>query len=97
MPFVSAYTAIAVALVIGTPLFVLFGWLSDLIGRKWIILASFALTAVTLVPIFHALAQCGNPGLAEFQSKANIRVEAKDCNFNIFAAPATPCDKAGTS
>jgi MFS family permease len=94
MPFVSAYTAIAVALVIGTPLFVLFGWLSDQIGRKWIILASFALTAVTLVPIFHALAQYGNPGLAEFQSKANIRVEAKDCNFNIFAAPATPCDKA---
>ena len=94
MPFVQAYTAVAVALVIGTPLFVFFGWLSDKIGRKWIILASFALTALTLVPIFHSLAQQGNPKLTEFQRNADIRVAAKNCNFNLFAAPVTPCDKA---
>jgi hypothetical protein len=57
-------------------------------------LASFALTAITLIPIFNTLVQYGNPSLAAFQSKANIRVEATDCNFNIFAAPKTPYDKA---
>jgi len=94
MPFTSAYMAVAIAIAIGTPLFVFFGWLSDKIGRKWIILVSFALTAITLIPIFNSLVQYGNPGLAAFQSNANIRVEATDCNFNIFAAPKTPCDKA---
>ena len=94
MPFTSAYMAVAIAIAIGTPLFVFFGWLSDKIGRKWIVLVSFALTAITLIPIFNSLVQYGNPGLAAFQSNANIRVEATDCNFNIFAAPKTPCDKA---
>jgi uncharacterized membrane protein len=36
MPFTSAYMAVAIAIAIGTPLFVFFGWLSDKIGRKWI-------------------------------------------------------------
>ena len=53
---------IAIALAIGTPFFILFGWLSDRIGRKPIILAGFLLAALTYFPIFqgdHALRQSG--------------------------------------
>jgi MFS family permease len=59
-----AYGLVAVALALGTPLFVLFGWLSDRIGRKRIMLAGCALAAVTYLPIYVAIQRVANPGLA---------------------------------
>ena len=59
-----AYGLVAVALALGTPLFVLFGWLSDRIGRKRIMLAGCALAALTYVPIYVAIQRVANPGLA---------------------------------
>ena len=65
---------IAVALAIGTPFFVFFGWLSDKIGRKKIILAGCALAAVTYFPAFHLLAEAANPALAQAQAAAPVSV-----------------------
>ena len=45
-----------VVLLIGTPLFIFFGWLSDRIGRKWIMITGIALGAVTYVPIYNLMA-----------------------------------------
>jgi MFS family permease len=59
-----AYALVACALAIGTPLFVVFGWLSDRIGRKWIMLSGCALAALTYVPIYVAIQRLANPGLA---------------------------------
>ncbi len=53
---------IAVALLIGTPFFIVFGWLSDKIGRKPIIMAGFLLAALTYFPIFKAITHYANPG-----------------------------------
>ena len=50
----TAQIMIVVALALGTPGFILFGWLSDKIGRKPIILAGFLLAALTYFPIFRA-------------------------------------------
>ena len=52
----TANILVAIALAIGTPAFILFGWLSDWIGRKPIILAGCTLAAFTSFPLFHALA-----------------------------------------
>lgn len=65
---------IAVALAIGTPFFILFGWLSDKIGRKPIILTGCALAALTYFPAFHALTEAANPALAKAQATAPVSV-----------------------
>ncbi|MDG2533057.1 MFS transporter [Sphingomonas sp. HITSZ_GF] len=81
----TANVLIAVALALGTPFFVIFGWLSDKIGRKPIILAGCLLASITYFPLFHALTQAANPALAEAQAKAPITVTADpdECSFQF--------------
>src|SRR5579862_9314454 len=93
----TAYTLIAIALLAGTPFFIVFGWLSDKIGRLKIILAGCLIAAVTYFPLFTALTHYVNPALETFQQANSISVQAKDCNFHIFVLPTTKfseCDKA---
>jgi MFS family permease len=59
-PYQSAYTILMIALVFGTPLFLFFGWLSDRIGRKPIILGGCALAAITYYPIYQAIVANAN-------------------------------------
>ena len=59
----TAQIMIVIALALGTPGFILFGWLSDKIGRKPIILAGFLLAALTYFPIFKAITHFANPKL----------------------------------
>ncbi|WP_375421245.1 MFS transporter [uncultured Sphingomonas sp.] len=67
---------VAIALLIATPAFVLFGWLSDRIGRKWIILTGCALAALTYMPLFHALSRAANPALYAAQAASPVAVVA---------------------
>ena len=78
-------TLIAVALILGTPFFVVFGWLSDKIGRKPIILAGCLLAALTYFPIFKALTVAANPALAAAAASAPVTVIADpaDCSFQF--------------
>src|SRR5262249_22557704 len=99
LDFISSYILIAVSLVIGTPFFIVFGWLSDRIGRLKIILAGCAIAAITYFPLFAGLTHYVNPDLEAFQSKNQVSVsaDAKTCNFHIFVGPwsnFTPCDRA---
>ena len=59
----TANILIAIALALATPFFIFFGWLSDRIGRKPIILAGCALAALTYFPLFEALTRAANPAL----------------------------------
>ncbi len=76
---------IAVSLLIGTPFFVFFGWLSDKIGRKPIILAGCALAMVTYFPLFHALTNAVNPALNAAIEKSPVVVIAdpNECSFQF--------------
>ncbi len=72
----TANILIAIALALGTPFFILFGWLSDKIGRKPIILAGCALAALTYFPAFQMLTAAANPAMAKAQISAAVRVNA---------------------
>ena len=75
--------------------FILFGWLSDKVGRKKPIIIGYAATLLLLFPLFHMIADAGNPGLAEAGRRAPIVVAGPDCSFNPFATKgqATDCGK----
>ena len=81
----TANILIAISLAIATPAFVLFGWLSDRIGRKPIILAGCALAALTYFPLFGALARAANPALYAAQASAPVTVVAdpRDCSVQF--------------
>jgi MFS family permease len=92
----TAYTLIAIALLLGTPFFIVFGALSDKIGRLKIILAGCLIAALTYFPLFGALTHYVNPALESFAAANPITVQAKDCNFHIFVGPwskFSDCDK----
>lgn len=72
----TANTLVAVALMLAAPFFLVFGRLSDSIGRKPIILAGCALASLTLFPAFHALTRAANPALASAQESAPVTVTA---------------------
>jgi MFS family permease len=76
---------VAIALLLGTPFFILFGWLSDKIGRKPIILAGCLLAVLTYFPIFKALTAAANPELAAATARAPVTVIADpaDCAFQF--------------
>jgi len=79
----TANILIAASLLIGTPFFVVFGTLSDKIGRKPIIMAGLLLAVLTYFPIFKAITEAANPDLAKAQVSAQITVKAdpKTCSF----------------
>jgi hypothetical protein len=88
---------IGVSLLLGTPFFIFFGWLSDRIGRLKIIMAGCLIAAVTYFPLFHALTHYVNPALEAYAQKTTITVAAKDCHFHMFVGPwskFSECDKA---
>jgi MFS family permease len=75
---------VAIALALGTFLFVFFGWLSDKIGRKPIIIGGMILAALTYFPIFGAMTQAGNPALYKAQqTRAIVTADPADCHFQF--------------
>jgi len=81
----TANIMIAISLLIGTPFFVIFGTLSDKIGRKPIIMAGCLIAALTYFPLFKALAEAANPDLAAAQAKNKVLVHADpaECSFQF--------------
>ncbi|MBT2321769.1 MHS family MFS transporter [Variovorax paradoxus] len=79
----TANLLIGASLLIGTPFFVVFGTLSDKIGRKPIIMAGCLLAVVTYFPVFKMLTEYANPDLAKAQATAGVTVTAdpKSCSF----------------
>jgi MFS family permease len=81
----SANIWVAIGLMAATPFFIVFGSLSDRIGRKWIIMAGCVIAALTYFPIFKALTRAANPDLAAAQEKSPAKVISApgDCSFQF--------------
>jgi MFS family permease len=97
---VTAQIMIAIALLIATPGFIFFGWLSDKIGRKPIMMAGFILAAVTYFPIFQGITHFANPALEKALAASPVTVIADPdtCSFQLRLTGTekytTPCDVA---
>jgi MFS family permease len=97
--YLPAYLLVLVALLIGMPLFVLIGGLSDRIGRLKIILTGCLIAALTFFPLFGALTHYANPDLEAFSKRAPVTVyaDASTCQLHIFVTAFTQfssCDRA---
>ena len=81
----TANLLIAGGLIIGTPFFIFFGWLSDKIGRKPIIMGGCLIAALTFFPIFKALTNYGNPSMEEAVATSPVVVVADPdtCSFQF--------------
>jgi MFS family permease len=97
--YLQAYLLILAALIIGTPLYVMFGWLSDRIGRLKIILAGCLVAALTYFPLFAALTHYVNPDLEAFSDRTQVTIAAdgSTCRLHVFVTAFTRfsnCDRA---
>jgi MFS family permease len=100
VPAVPAQIMIVIALALATPGFILFGWLSDKIGRKPIMMAGFLLAVVTYFPLFQGLTHFANPALekALAESPVTVMADPAQCSFQLKLTGVekytTPCDVA---
>ncbi len=86
----TTYALMAVGLTLGAPAFILFGWLSDRIGRKWLMMTGLLLSAVLYRPMFASLLEAGNPALVAATRSAPVTVHADaasdGCRFGLAAS-----------
>ena len=89
LDYQTTYVMIGASLLLGTPFFIFFGWLSDKIGRLKIILFGCLIAALTFFPLFKALTHYVNPALETFQNTTVITVAGNpaDETFNLFVGP----------
>jgi hypothetical protein len=99
LAYLPAYLLILASLVIATPLYILFGWLSDRIGRLKIILAGCVMGALTYFSLFAALTHYANPDLEAFSQRnpVTITADGSTCRMHVFVTAFTKfsdCDRA---
>ena len=83
----SARIMIGVAAAFSMFWFILFGWLSDRIGRKPPIVVGYALTLLLLFPLFHWMASAANPELSVAMDRNPVTVQGTNCAYNPFLDP----------
>ena len=91
----NTYLLIATALLIGAPLLIVFGWLSDRLGRKFIMLAGFLLAVLTYQPIFHGLTRAANPALANAMVQTPVVLHTAEYRGAVELTFAAVKDAAG--
>ena len=90
----TAQLLVGVGATSGLVWFILFGWLSDKVGRKPPIVLGYLATLLLLFPIFKMMGAAANPGLAEASARAPVVVAGPACTYDPFAkTQGSPCGR----
>lgn len=91
----DALLYMAVGAALAAPVYVLCGWMSDRVGRKKLLLIGYALSIVSVFPIFWMMADAANPALERATASSPVLLQLPDCDFNVLKPKQTePCAKA---
>jgi len=97
-----ANSLLIISVVIGAPFFIIFGWLSDKVGRKPVLMLGLLLATALYFPIFKSLAHYANPAIDHASQQAPITVVADPATCTFQFDPVgkakfdSPCDKVKT-
>ena len=75
------------------PLTILFGWLSDRIGRRPVLLAGLLLGTLAILPVYKGLMHFGNPALERFNREVAVTLYGDSCNYSPFSASVNDCER----
>ena len=89
----TSYVVISCGLALATPLFLVFGKLSDRIGRKKLVMTAMALAIVSYIPIYKGLLHFGNPDLETAIRVSPVVVTSDQCQVRFFAGPQNDCER----
>ena len=89
----TAYLIMACGLALSAPFFLVFGRLSDRIGRKLPMMTAMVLAIATYFPIYHALMHFGNPRLEAAIAHAPVTVQSNECVLRFFSGPQNDCER----
>jgi MFS family permease len=89
----TASTLVMLSTLVLFPLTVYFGWLSDRIGRRPVLLAGLLLGSLAIFPVFKGLMHYGNPALERFNREVPVVVSGPSCAYNPFTAPHNNCER----
>ncbi len=90
----EALIYLAIGALMAAPLYVGFGWLSDHIGRKKLLLTGYALAMILIFPLFKMMADGANPALGRAMAASPVTLELPACDYSVFGKPETDCARA---
>ncbi len=95
VPETDALLYMAGGATLAAPFYVFFGWLSDRLGRKKILLAGYVLAMLAVFPLFHMMADAANPDLEKATLTSPVTLSLPDCDFNVMKrVQESECAKA---
>jgi hypothetical protein len=85
----TSMALVAISATLTLPGCVFFGWVSDKVGRKPVLIGGYFLAIVLIFPAFKGITAMGNPALLKALEEAPVTISAPDCTFNLFAKEQT--------